>query len=615
MKSCFLFYLLCVTSFSVASAQAVFFSESFNGGLPSSWKSIKVQGNNTPSASWVWTRTGAQGSFPTPALRSTTASNGWMIFDSDLNCSQNVQDAWLVAPKQSGVGKEAVFVTFQTLYRTFNDEVTIQVSKDSINWTSFVIFPDIEANEFGGEGNPARININISSVAAGAEKFWFAFRFLSDNSTINGGDGIGCGYSWQVDDVALDSFDPRAQNDLSIIPDGIGVAPNLITPISQIDPFGFLTNIENVGSKTQNNIKLSLSIVDAVSDETVFTEEITVDSVEVDSSLSIIFEKQFTPKAERSVYRGNYNLALSNNDADTTNNNREFAFGISDTLFSKYLNVTGGLRPGGENYSYAYGNCFYVPKGEGFFGRFVTFEVSNPEELTDRSVTILTYKWEGDTNEDFLATPDEYAGGPIAFNGYTFTGDETGPITIPLNIDEVGVPLENDTHYFVVVQYETSDNQPLFMAISDEIDYTNMFLWSVLVNNNPRYSTMIDVGNTGEYDIRGFGFDVVPAIDMSIGGSPDLFTSLAPALAAEHNISIGPNPASDFATIQLDFASPLQLSLRLIDAKGKVLYRTLPSTLQQESIKINTSSYAAGTYFLHVETEKGVRTLPLQIVR
>ncbi|NJL74658.1 MAG: T9SS type A sorting domain-containing protein [Saprospiraceae bacterium] len=612
MKTYFLPLLLFLFGMSSVMAQDVFFSEDFDQGLPNTWKSIKIQGNTTPSASWIWTRTGPQGSFPTPSLRSTTASNGWMIFDSDLNCRLDAQEVWLMSPRLSGTGKDVVFLNFQTLYRTFNDVVTIEVSRDSMNWTSIEVFPDLTANDFGGDNNPELVNINISDVAAGAEQFWFAFRFLSDANTNNGGQGFGCGYNWQVDDVELSSTDPRAPNNLAIVSNSFGIAPNLFTPASQVEPFGFIADIENIGSADQVEVNLNLSIQNNVTDAIVFEEDVVIELLKQDSTTSVVFTNQFSPEPEQGIYFGTYSLTLSGNDADTTDNVSQFAFAVSDTIFSKFINITGGLAPASSN-SYAYGNCFYVPKGEGFFGRYVTFAVSNADELTDRSITILTYKWDGDLNGDLAATPNEYGNQPIAFNGYTFTGDETGFITVPMSLDEVGIPLENDAYYFVVIQYETNDQQVMFTAISDEFDYTNMFLWSVFVNDSPRYASVLDVGNTGDYDLIGFGLDVVPAVDMSIGNSPDLVSSVLPKLSNAHKIEITPNPATEYFVVNFDLATSQEVSLRLLDVQGKVIQQTLPQRIQQESLRFNTSHLAAGTYFLYVAAEEGVRSLTLQV--
>jgi hypothetical protein len=54
------------------------------------------------------------------------------------------------------------------------------------------------------------------------------------------------------------------------------------------------------------------------------------------------------------------------------------------------------------------------------------FAIANPDELIGKPVTVLLYEWDGDTNGDFEANPEEYGDSPIAFNSYEITGSEVG---------------------------------------------------------------------------------------------------------------------------------------------------------------------------------------------
>lgn len=612
MKTCYLALFL-LGSFSGLIAQNVFFSEEFNNTLPTTWRSIEVQGNRTASAKWVWTRTGPEGSFATAAIASTTAANGWMIFNSDLNCRNNTQDAWLLAPRQSGTGKSAIFLTFQSFYRTYNDVALIQVSSDSINWTSIPVFPNLRANDFGGDTNPETVTVDLTTVAAGKARFWFAFRFFSSEETKNGGDVIGCGYNWQIDDVKLLDADPRSRNNLSISETAFAVAPNLITPASQVEPFGFFAEISNLGAIDQTKANFNIRVVDAGRRVVAFTDNITIDTLERDSTGDAIFTRTFTPEAKSAVYQGVYRLTLSEPDADTLDNVRLFAFAVSDSIFSKFLNVTGGIRPSGNQLSYSFGNCFYFPKGEGMYGRYVIFAVDNPEDLAGRSVNILTYKWNGDANFDLMATPNEYDNAPVAFNTYTFSGDEMDFITVPMSIDEVGVPLENDSYYFTVIQYETDDQQPLFMSVSEEVDYSATFAWSAFVNQRPRYMSMLDVGNTGNYNAVGFGFDVIAAVDISIGKSPNLTTNTVTILSEENNITISPNPATDHFLINLDLLHYQEVGVKIMNIEGKVIAQLSPRKLQKDSLRFDSRAFESGVYFAYIEAEEGVRTIKLVV--
>ncbi|MCO6480757.1 MAG: hypothetical protein J5I94_29215, partial [Phaeodactylibacter sp.] len=195
-------------------AQEVFFEEDFGEGAQN-WSVIQIVGNGASSGFWRTTTTGPAGVFALNPLNSTTAANGWVQFDSDLNCNPQGQDSWLVSPYIPTEGRTSIILSFETYYRTYNDRPQIRVGEaftDYFTWDTYEIFPGLAVNDFGGETegdpslNPQYIQIDISPSVIGLDSFRFAFQFLSDATTFNGGtQGYGCAYSWQVDDVKLAS--------------------------------------------------------------------------------------------------------------------------------------------------------------------------------------------------------------------------------------------------------------------------------------------------------------------------------------------------------------------------------------------------------------------------
>lgn len=611
----FLLFSIVLLSAHWLSAQNAFFSETFDGGIPDDWSALEIQGNGAASANWTWTGQGPQGSFAIDPLFSTTANNGWMIFDSDLNCRQAPQEAWLVSPQIDGTGRNVVFLSFETYFRSFNDRPTVEVSVDSVNWTSFEIFPGILANDYGAapDENPQTIQLDISEIAAG-QSFWIAFRYLSDATINNGGDLVGCGYSWQLDDVTLSDVDTRAANDLSISESFFAIAPNLFTPASQVSPFGFTADISNIGSQDQVDATLSVTIIDANTTADVFEETLTIPLIEVDSSASdLLFENLFAVPDVPTVYQGIYKLEPMGGDENPADNLQSFQFVVTDTTFAKILEPTTGIRFGDSEFSYAYANCFYVPNGDGVFGRFASFFVVNTEELAGRPVNILTYKWDGDLNGDFAANEDEYE--IVAFNEYVFTGEEDDWITVPLSIDGVGVPLEDDSYYFVAVQYATEDNQPMFIGASDEFNYLGTFFRS-LEDGIPYFGGLLDVGGSGNYDyFFSEAFALPPAIDMTIDDNPNLFTNTINLLSDENKTALFPNPASDVMTLDVDLKEQQDLQIRILDMSGKLITERKLTSIKTTSSIFDVSNLVAGNYTMSLDTKNGSRTLKFSVVK
>ncbi|NUO02883.1 MAG: hypothetical protein HUU01_19925, partial [Saprospiraceae bacterium] len=554
-------------------AQNIFFSESFSGSFPSGWTSVQRLGTNLPSSNWRRTTVGPQGEFATAPLNSTTASGGWMIFDSDLNCNHPIgQDVWLISPPINASDKEIVWLVFETFYQSFNDRPMVRLGNNTANldsWAGIEVFPGIVANQFGGviEGdqslNPQLVYLNISEYAAGQPNIRFAFQFLSTNATNNGADLTGCAYNWQIDDVKLADFDPRPSSDIRIN-SFFAVAPNAITPRSQIEPIGFLADIRNSGKTIQPATTLSITIENS-SGEIVHQDSLVFGPIAPDSVVqNIFFQSEYTPPPVEEVYTATYFARTEIEDEVPANNSRSFEFEISDTLFAKQFGAD-LTSTAVEDLDYTFGNVFYVPNGSNLYARYISFGIANAHQLSGKTVNTYLYRWYGNDNGDFLANPDEYGGGPVGANAYTFTGSEGNDlITVPVDFESNGIALESDAYYIAAVQYETNGQVPLNVLASNALDYHAAYLYSDSLMR-PQYAGIVDVGNTGQLDWTGFGLDVVPVVRLSIGA----LTTTADRILPKGSAKIFPNPVSDLATLQLRLPQLSDLVLlQLYDSKG-----------------------------------------------
>lgn len=188
---------------------AAFWTDDFSNST--NWTISNQVGNNDD---WVIGTGVPSGAFLIPGILSTTAANGFALFDSDLLCSGDQIADLTTANSIDCSGKLAVTLTFEQYYRRFDDSTLVLVSNDNVNWTGFPVNTSVLNNEFcpGGAANvnPDIVNINISSVAANQATVWIRFEFYSPATFVGPGAAPGCGYSWMVDDVALSepaSFD------------------------------------------------------------------------------------------------------------------------------------------------------------------------------------------------------------------------------------------------------------------------------------------------------------------------------------------------------------------------------------------------------------------------
>lgn len=600
--------MLVLASVAQVNGQGVFFSETF-ASFPATWTSVVRVGNNQPSSAWFHTTEGPTGPFATADLNATTANNGWMIFDSDLNCNIGVgQDAWLISPAIDASDKAVVFLRFQTYYRRFLDVANVRVGtnlNDLDNWATIDVFPGLTNNQFGGGDatvNPTIKEFNISQWAAGQAQVYFAFQFLSTSAVSSSAD-IGCAYSWQVDDVELTSQDLTIVNDMRVNT-FFARAINTITPASQLEPMGFLADIENIGAGDQTGATLTATIENA-DEEVIFTSTINYGAIAADSvAENVFFPTQFTPPGTPGeAYTGKYTLTLNGTTDERPDNNvREFDFIVSDTTFAKELGSNLGGFSATSTSSYSWGNIYYVPNGDGYVASTVSFALGNAEALAGRSVTTLLYKWNGDLNDDGQVNPAEYGSAPISFNSYTIEGTETGAnalITIPIDIDGNQIALEDNSYYLLAIQYTTEDNVTMSTLATNQIDYTGMWFYTDSLGS-PRYGSAFDPGNTGTY---GFVFTVSPLIRLNIGALVSTEELPLPAGA----VAVFPNPANEQIVLDLNFeqSTPL-VDITVMDITGKTVITERRQNIQQEQLALNSARLPAGTYNVRIRTNQGV---------
>jgi hypothetical protein len=604
-----------------------FFTESFpsNGGDgPAGWMNVEVAGDGTPTASWLFDATGPTGPFATPALASATAANGWVTFDSDLNCSGTTQDAWLISPAIDASDKEAVWLIFQTYYRSFNDRPQIRVGTDLSDlgsWATYEVFPGITANDTGGilDGDPAQnpqtIQLDLSAAALGESVVYVAFQFLSDGSTANGGNLTGCGYSWQIDDMVLTETDPRPENEVRVN-SFASVAPNASTPASQVEPIGFIADIANAGSATQDEITLTVLITNSGGTE-VYNESIIYTNIAPDSTAeNVFFPLEFTPPATPEIYTGSYTASYENDDMDAipANNVYEFSFEVTDTTFAKEIGATRGVVPADDD-SFTYGTVYYMVSGTDLdgsplFGRTISFGVNNADELAGRFATILLYEFSPEEGADFEVDANEYE--LVGFNSYEFNGGEGEAfITVQANEDG-GVALNEGSYYIAAVQYSEDDEQAFVLQASETYDYaaTNFYTDSLM---RPRYSSALDVGNEGTYSLIGFGQDIVPAVRFSIGN--DFTVGTTEVMLPENAVNVFPNPANNYVNVDLDLETITNGDLVVFNTKGQIVINRSLENVQNNRIELDTKTLPSGTYLVRVATELGVSNRMITIQR
>ena len=606
---------LLFTSFSLTAQ--VFYSEDFSGGaIPDGWTNVDLTSNAGEEVFFQFSTNpddvNALGNAETETFLATTAAGGYLYADSDRGLSgapTNLHTTQLTTTPIDCSDKDAVYIQFETLIGVFEQNAEtaalLRISTDAgVNWTDFTVFPNLTTSVRWSE-NPQSVSIDITSVAANEAAVMIQWQWIG-----------GWEYFWAIDDIILTTEDPRPANDMRINPFA-AVAPNAITPVSQIEPIGFIADIENVGSQTQTAVKMNMTIVNQSNSE-VFSDVLEYGDITSDSlAENKFFANEFTPPAMEQSYTATYALDYESPDVDPNadNNTYSFNFEVSDTTFAKELGRTRGLAPSGGN-DYTYGNIFYVANatdadGNQLYARYISFAVSNAEELAGKTVNVFLYAWDGTLDSDRRSiTQDLYSFEGI--NEYTFTGNESNDIITLLANDGDAIPLQANTYYIPAIQYFDTDDTAFFLEASEEFDYAATNFYTDSLDTHPtHYSTALDFGNEGTLDIIGFGRDIVPVIRLSIGTNP-LVATKEIQLPADA-ISVFPNPAKESATVAINLAEATNGTLQVLDIQGKIVQTHQLNNIQREQIQLNTGNLPSGQYTLSVKTALGVSNQKLVV--
>ena len=328
-----------------SSNRALIWSDDF--AVDTNWTISNSSSNND---NWVIGTGVPSGTFPIPGIASTTAANGFALFDSDLLCSGNQNAHLRTADPIDCSAHPGVVLKFQSSYRKFDDSIFVEVSTNGTTWTKFPINASFTNNQ--SSTNPQLVSINITSVAGGQAAVWIRFTFFS--TTADFGTTGGCAYAWMVDDVSLEDapdFDLKLQTTYSTEYGRV--------PLEQVLPFSFSGFISNEGGSNQNSVALKATV-----NATLFSDSSAIDTINAGQTDSLFIVNTFTPSAVGTL---NVVMTAESNeiDANPTDNTKSFSVLVTDSIYArdngKYTGagLFNGLT-GTDGNAYIMGNLYEI---------------------------------------------------------------------------------------------------------------------------------------------------------------------------------------------------------------------------------------------------------------
>jgi hypothetical protein len=193
--------------------EVVIWQEDFENGIDGNNSSTDPSWSVNGDDGELWQKdyNGPNGAFSgnIDPLESTTANNGWMIFDCDssntnfnttpsqINSVVQTRSGELISPYIDVSGQSNVTLSFQHSFRwccTNAHEILVSVSNDNgTNWTNYQLNESYVTNQIAPT---TTTEIIISSVAANQDSVLVKFDWSGDQETASH-------YFWMIDDVKI----------------------------------------------------------------------------------------------------------------------------------------------------------------------------------------------------------------------------------------------------------------------------------------------------------------------------------------------------------------------------------------------------------------------------
>jgi hypothetical protein len=598
----------------------------------------------TPRARWRWTRNGKAAENPswldvmqTAAFISPTVTNGSAVFSSEYLDASGIAPVdhigELTSPTINATGQKDMTVQISQFYYNYYSQIGIAWSEDNgVTWKDTLainptVADDVVLNGATLRGNHYVVddafegsfindvtNIKLTG-SVGTDKFKIKFIFEGDS------------YWWFLDDIRLLVYD----NDLQTNRNWFAISPNVLTPKSQVEPNFFLTDISNQGTKAQTNVKTNITIRQNATNTQVYSADYSYGRVNADVSVEDkLIVGSYTPPASVGVYYGRYRMSSDSVDQFRDNDSTRFAFAVSDSVFQKEGGGTSSTRPGdgawtGNTHSWSVGNHFYVVSGKNFKATKITSMIGNASDLRGKTMIAKLYSWKVPIVpvDSILETVSranltEIGAGEvtIASNAADFSFVNIPLINLDPTVTGDIVKLKDTTHYLAMIEFITSDpsSSPagdMLMTFDTRYDYGAMKM-ATRFAGKPRFASALGIGVGGTLFLDPFGTEYTPVVRLTIGS---LTTDTKESLAAENKFSVYPNPASDMVNLGIDLTKASDITIRVTSVSGKLISEQTFDAVKNERVELNVKGFAAGVYFVQLQTALGSRTERLVIAK
>lgn len=572
-------------------ASTVVWSENFAGGFPSGWLNIDSSNINP----WKWSLSGSKGFFngtgvgqPSPALMSTTRTNGFLLNDPDSanhftygqpsGTTYQYLSSYVQTSKITGLAATPFLkLEFQQHFRMNNDvNPLVQFSTDSATWTTVNVRQLVLSN--AASPDPMLVSINLTNIINGQNQLWIRFGWSSRV------------YYWMIDDLQLKTLE---DNDLTIEDIGIINVDREINyaqlPVRQLTAsYSPELAIFNNGAIAQPNTRLEAAFYNAAGTAVVTGTSPVLANFAAGARDTIETVPMSTANLLPGSYTLRYNLRSDSTDLNPLDNNDSLRLIVGDTVMA--------LDGHNKRVSYSGTNSFTGGTDGLIFANY--FELRQPDTITSVTVLLSAQTRPGallvatvrDTSGEFTNP----ASLPVLIESeiYTISAQDSiagrAIIPIPTRLSD-GTPqnvvLPTGDYYIGIEMYSNQDVNRV--RILDDESVTQPFYAAIIFMPGDRW-----YANGNAWGIRANFNRVGAALALA-------------KTSAVKSIKTYPNPqlAGSAVTIALELERAGDWKLEVYDAMGRRF--KVPVKIEKSATNyqfdISTEGLAAGIYHLRLQ--------------
>ena len=534
------------------------------------WTTGGVDGN-------VWKHsfytTSGEWSLGTPPFTSTTASDGFMLFDSDsinfpVSPNYVALSGELISPPIDLTGQTSAILTVEQAFRFccgFVNQTTVSVSSDNgATWgTPYNYAESPEGLSCGGTGDTFESSINISSEAAG-NTILLKFNW----------DGITSGsshYFWDLDDISIATLpddDVRISASWFNGENHDGQHYGIHDPTNADDNYKAGATIFNAGALAQTNVLVSI-------DFGFYSEDFIIPSIEPDSSVSVESSLPINLPAPL-TYSGTYDVFSGSDSVGGlyfSDNHAIQEFQVSDWMWTEY--AVDGIGVYSNPVQTSFGTSSVVGGDDGMTLVTKYHFNQNPYIYGMHILLDSATVPGGEIYGSFIDSVEFWSGSmnPLCSMGTTqITASDVAQGYV--DIYSSGCGLSSGAYYAAVELYSNAGANPI--VITDD-----------LTIEQPLTTSGINIPNDQSYyNGNAYGIRLV----------------LNPEGIDEHQlqgVSVYPNPSEGIVTITNDNSTKNSISVS--DISGKLILTKEVST----ATTLDLSSNGSGIYLVTISNENG----------